>query len=510
MRAKIAAFLAFLALPAALFAREGTPSYYQNNYGQPRYQQMPSQYQNQNVYVGSQQSRQVVGQRSYSYQVPRQTNPLQNGGMTPNGVAIPRENSNRDLAISVIVGREFADFQFETGVRSILEWDDMIVNKIGLHVEKDFSLRDFDLFAFGEYEYGTLSHGGLSMDYDLMPYNESEPASGIFTISMGDQSGTMQNMKVGIGARHILDVSGWKISPIIGYQIFSHDLKMSNHVYPNPAVYIPLMNQYGDYIYGDSSGNYYSVPQGTAVPDDYYQVCMSPEDLSLAAADPNTHAPILTDSNGDGYADSLMTTPYDPLFGNPYLPWGVAPGECVVIGGDGIIKVDGTTHIYNTKWSGVFLGVEVEKQMTYVDKLRFYAEVSMPHYKSEGIWPNRTDWQQNPSFIDEGDSSALHYQLEMEYIYQFSDRLQLSIKANTRYFYVGAIPGKLFVAGYQYYVTDADGNLVYQDTNGNGLVDPGEPPQLATQDPYVEKVSDSLRNATWQSFGLHFGVKYAF
>ncbi|MDR1071157.1 MAG: hypothetical protein LBL21_00735 [Rickettsiales bacterium] len=507
MREKIAVFLAFLSFPAALFAREGTPSYYQNNYGQPQYQQMPAQYASQNVYVGSQQQRQVVGQRSYSYQVPRQTNPMQSGGMTPNGVSIPRENNPYDLVLTASFGREFADFEFETNVQSILEWDDMIVNKIGFRAEKDFSLRDYNMFVFGEYSYGTLSHGGLSMDYDLRPYDEAKPSEGIFTISMGDQSGTMQNMRLGIGARHIFDISGWKISPIVGYQIFKHDLKMGNHIYPNPAVFIPLMNQYGEYIYGDSSGNYHNLAPGTAVPDDYYQVCMSPEDLALASADPNTHAPILIDTNGDGYPDSLQTTPYDPLFSNPYLPWGVAPGECVVLGGDGLIEIKGTTHIYNTTWSGVYLGIEIEKRMTYVDKLRFYAEVSMPHYRGEGIWPNRTDWQQNPSFIDEGDASAMHYQLEMEYVYQFSDRMQLSIKAETSYFHIGKIPGKLYVAGYNYYQTDENGDVVYEDTDGDGF---GDVPHLLTKDPYVENISDSLTRAAWQSFGLHLGVKYAF
>jgi hypothetical protein len=285
-------------------------------------------------------------------------------------------------------------------------------------------------------------------------------------------------------------------------------MKMSNHVYPNPAVYIPLMNQFGDYIYGDTAGNYYSVPQGTPVPDDYYQVCMSPEDMLLAASDPATHRPILIDTDGDGVGDSLQTTEYNPLY--EYSPWGVGPGECVVVGGDGMIIVEGVTHIYNTTWSGVYLGIEVEKQMTYVDKLRFYAQVSMPHYKSEGIWPNRTDWQQNPSFIDEGDNDALHYQAEMEYTYQFSGRLQLSLKATTEYFHIGAIGGELYVAGYQYYVTDENNNIVYNDLNGNGVVDPGDTPVLGTQDPYTEKVSDSLKNATWQSFGLHLGVKYAF
>jgi hypothetical protein len=254
-----------------------------------------------------------------------------------------------------------------------------------------------------------------------------------------------------------------------------------------------MMTQYGEYIYADSYGNYWSFAQGTAVPDDYYQVCMSPEDLALAQADPNTHAPIIS----DGY---LITTEYNPVY--EYLPWGVGPGECVVVGGDGAITVEGTTHIYNTTWSGIFLGLEIEKRMTYVDRLRFYFQVSMPDYSSEGTWPNRTDWQQNPSFLDEGSSGAFHYQAEMEYSYQFSERVQLALKVDTSYFHIGKISGEIYFAGYQDYQRNEDGEILFDESTGA--------PILLTYDPHTEKTSDALKYAEWQSFGLHLGIKYAF
>ena len=515
MRTKIAVFFAlFLAVPFAAFAaREGTPVYYQNGYA-PQYQQLPSPYAGQNVFVGNQPMRQVVGQRSYSYQVPRPAaNPYQVGAtMTPNGVSIPFENNPYDLSIKGEFIRRFADFQFETGVQSILEWDDMIINEIGLRVSKNFTLRDFNLFAFGEYSRGTMSDGGLSMDYDLKPYDDKYPEYGIFTISIGDQAGTTQTMKVGIGAQNIWDFAGWKLSPSIGYQIFKHDLTMSNHIYPNPPVYLPLMTQDGYYVFSNLDGEYFVVDPADvgSLGDDAYQVCMSPEDLALVATglDPLGRVVPILDSDGN-----LVTTAYDPLY--QYLPWGVNGGECVVVGGDGLIMVSGVTHIYNTTWSGIYIGLEVEKQMTYVDKLRFYFQISMPHYRSEGIWPNRTDWQQNPSFVDEGDTSAMHYQAEMEYIYQFSDRLQLSLKASMNYFHIGAVGGELYVAGYSYYETDSEGYMVCKNpTTGQIGAEwcqfGGSIPIIGDQAPYTEKVSDSLKYATWQSFGLHLGVKYAF
>lgn len=484
-------FAGIFATFGAFASNEGVPSYYQKSSGQNANQASYGAYQQQGYtkYVGQSGSKQVVGSRTYSYQVPSATLPQTLGTMTANGISIPTENQD---ATTITAGytRKFADFQFKTGVNSILEWDDMIFDEVGVAAQHNFSIRSFDMFAYGEYSMGRLNHGGLSMDYDLLPYDEAYPSYGVFTVSVGDQSGRSNHLKLGIGAHHIWDIGGWKLSPSFGYEIFTHNLEMSDHYYPNPGIYLPLMTNQGDYVYGDAYGNYYSLPVGMEAPDGWYQVCMSPEDIKLVQAP------------GSGFfelGNSLVTGDYDPGMGD--IPWGVPSGECVIIGGDGPVLVSGTTHIYNTTWSGFYVGLEVEKQMTLKDKLRFYVQFGLPKYSSEGIWPNRTDWQQNPSFIDEGSNGAYAYSAEMEYNYRLSDRIQLALKIDTDVFHVGKIPGELYVAEYTQFVVDADGNYVLDD---NGL------PILETVPGYTEYISDSLKNATWQSFGLHLGIKYSF
>lgn len=477
-------FTGVFASVAAFAANEGVPSYYQTsqtNANQAGY----SQYQAQGYtkYVGQSGDKQIVGSRTYSYQVPRQTvvQPTYTGTMTANGI------SGADTARTTIMptyARRFANFEFETGVNSILKWDDMVFNEFGVTAQHNFSLRNFDMFAFAEYSYGQMASGGLSMDYDLKPFDESEPNRGIFTISVGDESGRTNHFRFGIGAHHVWDIGGWKLSPSFGYEIFKHNLEMSDHYYPNPGVYLPLMTDKGAYVYGDADGNYYSVPVGTEVSDDWYQVCMSPEDLKVVPASSNGTIFKLPDT-------SLPTIDYNSSWGT--VPWGVDAGECVIIGGDGPIIVEGKTHEYNTTWSGFYIGLEVEKQMTLSDKLRFYIQFGMPKYSSEGIWPNRTDWQQNPSFLDEGSNGAYSYQAEMEYNMRVSDRLQLVLRADTNYFYVGKIGGELYHAESSYYEQQEDGSWV-----------------VVTEAAYTEKISDQLKHATWQSFGLHLGLKYAF
>ena len=497
MKIKFLPFLLGFMSPIAAFAsREGVPIYYQNAQQNNGNAQM-NQYGASSSYIGQSGQRYVIGSRSYTYQQPSNNYNPNYGAMTANGVAMPAD-TEPNFVVSGGYTRRFANFEFKTGVNSILEWNDMVLNEIGVNAKYNFQIRNFDAFAIGDYSMGRYSHGGKSMDYDLEPYDWSNPSDGIFTISAGDQSGTSNHMRFGFGARNVWDVAGWKLSPVVGYEIFHHNLEMSNHLYPNPGVYLPLMDQNGKYIFGDDSGNYYSVDPASAssLPDNYYQVCMSPEDIKMVQTDAGG-APICQ-PNGDGTC-TLLTGDYTSTMGT--VPWGVNSGECVIIGGDGPVLVGGTTHIYNTTWSGIFVGLEMEKQMTFTDKLRFYFQVGMPHYKSEGTWPQRTDWQQNPSFIDEGDNGAYSYRAEIEYDYKLSDRMQLALRADTNYFHVGAVSGELYVAQYTTYMVDADGQYVL-DTNGY--------PMLQTIAAHTEHVENSLKYANWQSFGLHMGVKYAF
>jgi hypothetical protein len=503
MRKELITFLPALLLPfVAVAANEGVPVYYQQAAAANSNQINYGQYANQGYtkYVGTSGNKQIVGSRVTTYTVERpkvQNDYLYSGyaassGMTVNGIAmVPEIEYKTNLYADYT--RRFANFDFRTGVNSVLKWDDMVFDEITVGARHNFSLRNFDMFAFGEYSYGNMSHGGLSMDYDLEPYDWANPTEGIFTISVGDQSGESQHLRLGIGARNIWDIAGWKLSPVFGYEIFKHDLKMSDHLYPNQGIYLPLMTNMGEYVYGDEQGNYYSLPIDVLPPDTWYQVCMGPEDIKVVVQTGSTSGVVTA------LGDTLVTTDYTSTMGD--VPWGVYGGECVIIGGDGPIKVGGVTHIYNTTWSGFYVGLEVEKQMTLSDKLRFYFQVSLPKYSSEGIWPNRTDWQQSPSFLDEGSNGAYAYAAEMEYNLRLSPRLQLAVKVDTNTFHVGNISGKLYVAQYTDFVVDENGQYVLDD---NGL------PYLETVPAHTEYVSNALKQATWQSFGLHLGVKFAF
>jgi len=523
MRKGLVSLLPIALIHCGAFAvNEGVPVYYQQGQTVTTNQRNYGNYANQGYtkYVGQSGSKQVIGTRSRIYQqeLPRiqETVSISNGitygstsTITTNGVAMPVASEHK-TQIYGGYARRFSDFEFKTGVNSVLEWDDMIFNELTIGARHNFALRNFDLFAFGEYKYGEMDHGGLSMDYDLEPYSWNDPTNGIFTVSVGNQTGKTQNLRLGLGAYHIWDIAGWKISPIIGYEIFKHDLQMSDHLYPNPGVYLPLMTNLGDYVYGDANGNFFSMPTDITPPDNWYQVCMGPEDIKLVEQVGTTY----------GYVTQLGTTltmnDYDPNMG--LVPWGVDYGECVIIGGDGPIRVDGLTHVYNTTWSGFYFGLEIEKQMTFSDKLRLYFQVSLPNYSSEGIWPNRTDWQQNPSFLDEGSNGAYAYAAELEYNLRLSSRLGLSIKVDMNTFHVGNIPGELYIAGGTDFVYDENGQLMFHEVidqvTGLPIVDSSGQPILFpdTQDiaPHTEYISNSLEHATWRSFGVHLNLKFAF
>lgn len=505
MRKEFYGVLIGFMLPVAAFsASEGVPAYYQKN-TQPNANQVGyDKYQRQGYtnYVSSSGQKQVVGSRTYSYQVPVKNdtavqnsswkfdNYAANSTMTTNGIALPVD-SEKKTNIYAGYSRRFADFQFETGVNSVLEWDDMVFNEITAGLNHVFTLGKFDLGIYGEYTYGSMSHGGMSMDYDLQPYDWSYPEYGIFTISIGDESGKSHHIDFGLSAHHIWDIGGWKLSPRIGYEIFKHNLEMSNHYYPNPGVYIPLLTTGGDYVFGTvdetNTPQYYAVPTNMA--DDAYnsgldQVCLSPTDIHLAPYGSTGLISLIG-------PDLVVGDAYDESMG--YVPWGVDANQCVIIGADGPIVVGGTTHIYETTWSGFYIGLEVEKQMTLSDKLRLYVQFGLPKYSSEGTWPNRTDWQQNPSFLDEGRNGAYSYKAEIEYDLKLSDRLQLALKADTNCYHVGKIDGEQYWAEYTEFYLNSDGDWVIETTPA-----------------YTEHITEALKSATWQSFGLYAGLKLSF
>lgn len=486
-KGNIAILLGICASLPVYASNEGVPSYYYNT-PQSMNRAGYTNYQNRGYVNYNGGNKQIIGSSSYSYKVPRQQAPsTYSGVMTANGIASPTSLGN-GFRVYGGYGRRFADFEFTTSVNSILEWDDMRFNEFKVGGRYDFTLRNFDLMAFGEYTYGKMSSSGLSMDYDLKPYDENYPTEGIFTISMGDQTGDSHHIRLGIGAHNIWDIAGWKLTPIFGYEVFKHNLQMSNHYYPNQGVYIPLMTDEGDYVFGNPDDpdldEYYAVPidQVDAYVNDYYQVCVSPNEIKVASVSGDR----LSVGNIE-YAEDEMT------------PWGVYGGDCVIIGGDGPIMIPGKTHEYNTTWSGFYVGLEIEKQVTLTDKLRFYAQVSMPKYSSEGIWPNRTDWQQNPSFLDEGDNGAFAYAMEMEYDLKLSNRLNLSLKADTNYFHIGKIGGKIYWAdSYYYEAIPREDDPTVADI------------KVTKTDAHTESVTNALKKATWQSFGLHLGLKYSF
>ena len=116
MRVRLVSFISISLLSFAAYAsNEGVPSYYQNNTTTTVNQAAYGQYQEQGYtrYVGQSGSKQVVGSRSYSYQVPRQTLPQITGSMTTNGIAVPVAE---EAATTVYAkyARKFADFEFET------------------------------------------------------------------------------------------------------------------------------------------------------------------------------------------------------------------------------------------------------------------------------------------------------------------------------------------------------------------------------------------------------------
>jgi hypothetical protein len=145
-----------------------------------------------------------------------------------------------------------------------------------------------------------------------------------------------------------------------------------------------------------------------------------------------------------------------------------------VFGGASLLEVDtpGITHIYNVNWFGPYVGLNLERAFSPLQTLNVYGEVFVPVYKAEGIWPYRTDWRQDPSFVDEGGTSW-GLLLDVTYKYRIRPNIEIFIGGEYEYLQAGG----------------ADTELYF--TDGSTAELPG-----------------SILKAKWRSYSLLLGVSF--
>ncbi|MHA1550093.1 MAG: hypothetical protein ACTSXV_01405 [Alphaproteobacteria bacterium] len=401
----------------------------QNNYTQARQSQSGYSYNRsqQNNYKQAQSSQNVARVSKYE-----------------GAKKFSESKGKNQIELNAFFGRRFADFEYQLdfgysydssdalslrpynvdltkgpaitkSAGSILEWDDMIFNEITLEARKDFTYKKYPLFVFGEYRQGQLAKSGDSRDDDLT-------VDGLWDISIGGIDASLSGWKLGIGWDKAFAWSDFTFSPVFGYMSQSHDLTMTDQMYPQPDQTVYVYDGDGNPIYEDTG----EVDEDGDTIFAHACVWNNDVDTTFATADGFWYY----DSNDNGEIESGEEVYYSA--GSWYYDSGLsnqitfemdtdnASGNgvdgCLLGGYPMDVALGGATQIYNTNWKGFFLGIQMDRQFNARESLSFYGEISMLDMQASADWIYRDDLM-HPSFSDSG--TGMGYALKMEYTREF-------------------------------------------------------------------------------------------
>ncbi|MBN1783425.1 MAG: hypothetical protein JW812_00470 [Alphaproteobacteria bacterium] len=389
-------------------------------------------------------NRGVCNQRGSMHQAYRQSTQSTRVSKREGYKKFTEKRPEKQLDLGIWAGRRFADFEYQLNfgysynssdythegpavsksAGSILEWDDMIFNEIGITARKDFQYDKYPLFVFGEYKQGKLAKSGDSRDDDLT-------VDDLWDISIGGIDASTSGWKFGLGWNDAFTWADFTFSPVIGYMSQTHDLNMTNQIYPQPEQTV--------YMYGpdgDGDGN----------PDPIYDdagnhTCLWNTDLEqlnpvgggdlYANLDADPEGEVVYQDGGVGWitctsaVDNNYCGTYDPIWnGLSYqdvllfdTDGQVGTDGCLLGGYDVAVALGGQTQKYQATWSGFFIGTYMDRQFNEKESLSFYGHVAMLDYEATADWVYRTDLA-HPSFKDA--ASGMGYELRMTYTREFA------------------------------------------------------------------------------------------
>ncbi|MCL2439888.1 MAG: hypothetical protein FWD15_05270 [Alphaproteobacteria bacterium] len=370
-------------------------------------------------------------------------------------------------------------FMFHTAAESVLRWDEARTTTTNISFTRDFMLKHRQLVFNAQFGSGSFTTSRTSDD-DV--FNE------LHLMSLGKGRANLESYQASIGLRNAWRWAGFDITPLVGYKKKVQDMKMSDHFSPAPYFYFIGCDENDDcldidlntsdfQIYSiDIRGNevnisdpsLYKIP-GAAL---YHGILIPAEDFCWwgGFVDPQYDDLLFCLDAEIGPAD-----PYNNLRDSALID---------VFGGmSQLVGHHGDSQQYKASWAGPFVGLNLERLLSPVETLNLYAEVFMPKYTADAIWPNRAEFAQPeihgvPSFRNYG-GSAIGYLLEAKYKYRINQ--QLGIFAGLSYEQLTA--------------RNADETLNFVDEFDNL-----EPTFFA----------DEIRIARWRNTAWSIGLSYRF
>lgn len=242
-----------------------------------------------------------------------------------------------------------------------------------------------------------------------------------YAMSLGtSKGGTQMGFNASLGLTDFFTVGRVKMTPSIGYRYFKHKLSTKD----NSGLAMDVFN-------GNSSHPFVNcISVGGETQCDPYVLF---EFFNASGGSLGTGVSgRLVDDNGtpDDTTDDFLT---DILFEIPNNAAIVA----VNLGDTYYYTQLGTSHEYETEWSGPYVALDMEYEINNNNVVNAGIEIGLPMYDSKGNQPYRIDWQHPTSVEDKGGfGDAYHLGLNAMWSTAITDSTMLSLGMTYDYYKV--------------------------------------------------------------------------
>ena len=344
--------------------------------------------------------------------------------------ALPRSSGVRggltDGGFSLGAGfvHQFAAWNFDMNTAgSKLHYDNIRWNVFDANAKYDFYVKNTALRLDVGGQYGTqygessmvdddITNGGFFSQYWNVDLNGDAVADQVWTqqghaLSVGtSEDGSMMGVYAGLGVKDAFRFGGFRVTPSIGYRYFKYKLDTKR----NYGMSLDIVEGASNYCQS-SGGETQCLP-------------------FLVFVDSNNN-PLLgiiegVDLNGDSIIDTLSYVS---------IPSGA---QYVETEDSYYYYQDGVSHSYEVEWSGPYVALDINYDISLNDSVMARLELGLPAYTATADQPYRPDWQHPKSLEDTADiGDAYHFGFGANWLHSLTDSIMLTVGVTFDYYNVG-------------------------------------------------------------------------
>ena len=238
-------------------------------------------------------------------------------------------------------------------------------------------------------------------------------------LSVGStKDGTMMGFNAAFGFTDLFNLGRVKVTPSIGYRYFKHKVETKN----NYGLMVNVLNS-------NSFINCLEVANG--------EIQCSPY-VGFADAEG-----IVFSYAGFAFDDKGNLLVNDD---GSYVLYNNTSATQIDVGETYYYEQHGTSHKYETEWSGPYLALDMEYEINNNNFVSGGIEFGLPFYKSKGDQPYRIDWAHPTSVEDSADfGDAWHVGLNASWSTAVTDSVMLSLGMTYDYYKVSGATAKTYL-----------------------------------------------------------------